>query len=165
MGESGAGKSMLRFEAPASIVSGSIFLHGQDLTAMTAKEMNRLRGRKISLAMQDPRRAMDPRFQHGKPVCGGFSRQKREKASWTPQERTVRKNIRSAGGRGNLVGKAALRPVPRRMESRHASKSAARDGVFHILSRADSRRSDFRPGPDPRAANDRPDPENERRDE
>ncbi len=70
VGESGAGKSMLaktmlRFEAPACIVSGSIFLYGQDLTAMTAKEMNRLRGRKISLAMQDPRRAMDPVFSMG----------------------------------------------------------------------------------------------------
>ena len=39
VGESGAGKSMLaktmlRFEAPASIISGSIFLHGQDLAAI-----------------------------------------------------------------------------------------------------------------------------------
>jgi ABC-type dipeptide/oligopeptide/nickel transport system ATPase component len=70
VGESGAGKSMLaktmlRFEAPARIVSGAIFLDGQDLAAMTAKEMNMLRGRKISLAMQDPRRAMDPVFSMG----------------------------------------------------------------------------------------------------
>ena len=83
VGESGAGKSMLakallRFESPASIVSGSIFLHGQDLTAMTAKEMNNIRGRKISLAMQDPRSAMDPVFSMGSQFAEVFRARSRK---------------------------------------------------------------------------------------
>lgn len=70
VGESGCGKSVLarslvRLESPARIVSGSILLDGQELTTKSPRELRKLRGRKISLALQDPRSAMDPVFMMG----------------------------------------------------------------------------------------------------
>ena len=70
VGESGCGKSLLartliRLEAPARIVSGSILLEGRELTASTQKEMLPLRGKKITLVLQNPEGAMDPLFTMG----------------------------------------------------------------------------------------------------
>ncbi|MCI5180223.1 MAG: ABC transporter ATP-binding protein [Candidatus Electrothrix sp. AW3_4] len=68
IGESGSGKSvlartLLRLEAPARITAGSILLDGQDLAGKSQQEMRAIRGRKIALAVQDPRSAMDPVFR------------------------------------------------------------------------------------------------------
>lgn len=70
VGESGSGKSMLaktlvRLERPARIVSGSIVVNGEELTGKNSKEMAKIRGRSISLAIQDPQAAMDPVFRMG----------------------------------------------------------------------------------------------------
>ncbi|MBT4485791.1 MAG: ABC transporter ATP-binding protein [Candidatus Latescibacteria bacterium] len=70
VGESGAGKSVLarcliRLESPADIVSGSIILDGLNLTTAHPRELNKLRGNKIFLAMQNPQSAMDPVFTMG----------------------------------------------------------------------------------------------------
>ena len=68
IGESGSGKSvlartLLRLEAPARITAGSILLDGQDVAGKSQREMRAIRGRKIALAVQDPRSAMDPVFR------------------------------------------------------------------------------------------------------
>jgi len=70
VGESGSGKSVLarcciRLESPARIVSGSIFLDGMELTALSPRGMSNIRGGKIFLVLQDPRSAMDPVFTMG----------------------------------------------------------------------------------------------------
>lgn len=70
VGESGSGKSVLartlvRLESPATILSGSILLDGQELTAKGRREMRQVRGKKISLVLQDPKSAMDPVFTMG----------------------------------------------------------------------------------------------------
>jgi ABC-type dipeptide/oligopeptide/nickel transport system ATPase component len=70
IGESGSGKSVLartlvRMEASARIVAGSIMLDGQELAEKSPKEMREIRGKKIALAIQDPRSAMDPVFRMG----------------------------------------------------------------------------------------------------
>lgn len=75
VGESGCGKSLLartlvRLEAPARIVSGSIFIDGivvagkkpsGDFRGRNFKGQG-FRGRKISLVLQNPAAAMDPLF-------------------------------------------------------------------------------------------------------
>lgn len=70
VGESGSGKSvlartLLRLESPGKIVSGRIMLDGMELTQKSTREMRAIRGKKIALAMQDPRDAMDPVFKIG----------------------------------------------------------------------------------------------------
>ena len=70
VGESGSGKSLLartlvRLESPAKIISGSVVLDGQDLVAQHRREMKGLRGKKISLVLQNPKGSMDPVFTMG----------------------------------------------------------------------------------------------------
>ena len=85
VGESGCGKSvlartLLRLEAPARIISGSISLAGQELTTKSRRQMRQIQGRMITLALQDPASAMDPLFTMGSQLrevpAAGVTREK-----------------------------------------------------------------------------------------
>jgi oligopeptide/dipeptide ABC transporter ATP-binding protein len=72
VGESGCGKTMtaltlLRLNPkPASrIVSGQIILDGEDLVQKSDNEMREIRGRKISMVLQDPQTSLNPVFTVG----------------------------------------------------------------------------------------------------
>ena len=72
MGESGCGKTMtalslLRLipKPAARIVSGQIILDGEDIVTKTDKEMREIRGRKISMILQDPQTSLNPVFTIG----------------------------------------------------------------------------------------------------
>ena len=66
VGESGSGKSMLALSIMrvlprgAAIVSGRVTLEGVDLTALSEREIRRLRGDRIAMVPQDPMTAFDP---------------------------------------------------------------------------------------------------------
>ena len=67
VGESGCGKTMtarslLRLvpKPAARIVNGEILLKGEDLVQKTEDEMRSIRGRRISMIMQDPRYSLNP---------------------------------------------------------------------------------------------------------
>ena len=65
VGESGCGKSifartLVRLEAPARIVAGSILIGGTDVAKKEGPKL--FRGKKISLVLQNPAAAMDPMF-------------------------------------------------------------------------------------------------------
>lgn len=73
VGESGCGKSVtatsiLRLQSPKvmSIQGGSILFHGQDLTKCSEKEMNEVRGNKISMIFQEPMTSLNPVYPIGK---------------------------------------------------------------------------------------------------
>jgi oligopeptide/dipeptide ABC transporter ATP-binding protein len=72
VGESGSGKSMLALSLvrltpePASrFVGGRVLLDGEDLIALSDKEMRRIRGKKISMILQDPHQSLNPVFTVG----------------------------------------------------------------------------------------------------
>ena len=72
MGESGCGKTMtalslLRLipKPAARIVSGEIILGGENLVEKTDKEMREIRGREISMILQDPQTSLNPVFTIG----------------------------------------------------------------------------------------------------
>ena len=72
MGESGCGKTMtalslLRLipKPAARIVSGEIILDGENLVEKTDREMRQIRGRKISMILQDPQTSLNPVFTIG----------------------------------------------------------------------------------------------------
>jgi oligopeptide/dipeptide ABC transporter ATP-binding protein len=72
VGESGSGKSMLCLsilrllpEPAGRIVRGRIVLDGEDLVAKTEREMERVRGRKVSMILQDPMSSLNPVFSIG----------------------------------------------------------------------------------------------------
>lgn len=72
VGESGCGKTMtalslLRLipKPAARIVSGEIILDGEDIVPKSEKEMREVRGRKISMILQDPQTSLNPVFTIG----------------------------------------------------------------------------------------------------
>ncbi|MEM7249796.1 MAG: ABC transporter ATP-binding protein [Pseudomonadota bacterium] len=72
VGESGCGKSLtalsiLRLlpEAGARIVDGEVRLDGEDLVAKSEREMRQIRGRRISMILQDPQTSLNPVFTIG----------------------------------------------------------------------------------------------------
>src|SRR4029450_12082087 len=75
VGESGSGKSMtclsivrLVPRPAARIVGGSVFLDGEDLLRKSEQEMQRLRGRKVGMILQDPMSSLNPVFSMGRHV-------------------------------------------------------------------------------------------------
>ena len=71
VGESGSGKSVTAqsiiqlVKAPGRIVSGEVWLDGEDLMSLSQAEMQAVRGRKISMIFQEPRAALNPLFTVG----------------------------------------------------------------------------------------------------
>jgi ABC-type dipeptide/oligopeptide/nickel transport system ATPase component len=75
VGESGCGKSVtclsiLRLvpEPAGRIVSGNIFYRGTDLLELSDKEMRRIRGKSISMILQDPMTSLNPVFTVGNQI-------------------------------------------------------------------------------------------------
>jgi oligopeptide/dipeptide ABC transporter ATP-binding protein len=72
VGESGSGKTMTALAllrllpAPAGrIVKGQVLLDGDDLVTKSEREMRRVRGRRISMILQDPQTSLNPVFSVG----------------------------------------------------------------------------------------------------
>lgn len=75
VGESGSGKSVLAMSIlrilpspPAFIESGEIIFKGQNLLSLEEKEMQRIRGREISMIFQDPMSTLNPVFTVGQQI-------------------------------------------------------------------------------------------------
>ncbi len=69
VGESGSGKSvtvtsLMRLvpSPPGHIVGGEVLLEGQDLLKLSDKEMEKIRGDKLAMILQDPMTALNPVF-------------------------------------------------------------------------------------------------------
>ena len=76
VGESGCGKSITCFSIirlvprPAGrIVGGRVLLEGEDLLTKSEKEMTRIRGRRITMILQDPMMSLNPLFTIGEQVA------------------------------------------------------------------------------------------------
>ena len=73
VGESGCGKTMtalsiMRLLPPASKTSGQALLDGRDLLQLSEKEMQRARGREVSMIFQEPMTSLDPVFTIGQQI-------------------------------------------------------------------------------------------------
>lgn len=84
VGESGAGKSVLAMtilrilsSPPAFIESGKIIFKGQNLLSLEEKEMQRIRGREISMIFQDSMSALNPVFTVGQQIVNVVRHNKR----------------------------------------------------------------------------------------
>lgn len=74
VGESGSGKSMtgraiLRLIRPPGRVEGRMTFEGQDLGALSERQMRQMRGAKISMIMQDPRYSLNPVMSVGAQIA------------------------------------------------------------------------------------------------
>lgn len=80
VGESGCGKSLsslsiLRLVPPnGKISSGEILLEGEDLVKKSSREMRKIRGRTLSMILQDPVASLNPVFSIGNQVGEAVTR-------------------------------------------------------------------------------------------
>ena len=74
VGESGCGKTMTALSVlrlvpfPGRIVAGSVYFEGRDLLSLSEKQMQKIRGRDISLIFQEPGLALNPLFSIGNQI-------------------------------------------------------------------------------------------------
>ncbi|MCP4694137.1 MAG: ABC transporter ATP-binding protein [Desulfobacterales bacterium] len=75
VGETGCGKSVTArsilklIDPPGRIMSGDILFEGRDLLALRESEMRDIRGRQISMIMQEPKMSLNPVVRVGKQVA------------------------------------------------------------------------------------------------
>ena len=75
VGESGSGKSVtaqtlmkLIPMPPGKITGGQILFDGTDIVSKTEKEMEKIRGKEISMIFQDPMTSLNPTMRVGKQI-------------------------------------------------------------------------------------------------
>jgi oligopeptide/dipeptide ABC transporter ATP-binding protein len=75
VGETGCGKSVTSLSIlrlipspPGEIIGGEILFEGQDLLKKSAKEIERIRGRKISMIFQEPMTSLNPSLTVGEQI-------------------------------------------------------------------------------------------------
>ncbi len=78
VGESGCGKSVTSLSImrlvgpPGRIVAGEIKFNGEDLLALSDRDMNRLRGDRITMIFQQPQTSLNPVYSTGNQVAEVF---------------------------------------------------------------------------------------------
>lgn len=74
VGESGSGKSVSSYglmgiiPEPGKVIGGKILFEGRDVTAMSEKELLKIRGKDISMIFQDPMTSLNPLFTIGNQI-------------------------------------------------------------------------------------------------
>jgi ABC-type dipeptide/oligopeptide/nickel transport system ATPase component len=75
VGESGSGKSVTAFailrllQPPGKVTGGRVMFEGQDLLALSEREMRGVRGARISLIFQEPMTALNPVMRVGEQIA------------------------------------------------------------------------------------------------
>jgi peptide/nickel transport system ATP-binding protein len=73
VGESGSGKSVctqaIMGLTPGATVTGEAYLDGVDLLAMSERELEGIRGKKVSMIFQDPLTSLHPLYRVGKQIA------------------------------------------------------------------------------------------------
>ena len=104
VGESGCGKTMtalslLRLipKPAARIVSGEIILDGEDIVHKSDNEMRHIRGRKISMILQDPQTSLNPVFTIGNQLIEALGiHQRSPRKQMIPRGIEALRNVRVA---------------------------------------------------------------------
>ncbi len=75
VGESGCGKSVTALsimglipKPPAKIVDGSVLFDGRDLTKLSDRQLEDVRGRQVAMIFQDPMTSLNPTFKIGSQI-------------------------------------------------------------------------------------------------
>ena len=84
VGESGCGKSLTALslmrllpKGGAKTIGGRVLLNGEDILARSQNEMREIRGRRISMILQDPQTSLNPVFSIGEQLREALFRRKR----------------------------------------------------------------------------------------
>src|SRR5699024_2089337 len=83
------------------INQGSILYNDKDLLANTYKEMEKIRGKKISMVFQDPMTALNPTMKIGKQVMEGLT--KHQKINKKDARKRAQQLLELVGDRKSVV--------------------------------------------------------------
>jgi oligopeptide/dipeptide ABC transporter ATP-binding protein len=106
VGESGSGKSVTGMailkliQPPGKVVSGDVVFEGKSLINLTEKEMQEVRGRKISMIFQNPRTCLNPVLTLGNQIDRVYRQHTRSTAA---QASTHRLEMLSRVGIGDPI--------------------------------------------------------------
>jgi len=131
VGESGSGKSvfaesiMRLVEDPGEIVEGNINLQGESILDKTEKEMQKIRGNRVSMVFQDPMNSLNPTLTIGEQIAEAIRLHKPEvNESVTLPSEIKRKLI------GSSTNSEAWRRAIRMLESVQIPEPTARASDF-----------------------------------
>jgi oligopeptide/dipeptide ABC transporter ATP-binding protein len=92
VGESGCGKSLTALslmrllpKTGARTVAGEVLLHGENILDFTPAQMRDVRGRRISMILQDPQTSLNPVFSVGDQLREALQRRRRSRRAETLQ--------------------------------------------------------------------------------
>lgn len=104
VGETGAGKTTTALgvmgllpERTAKITEGSILFEGQELTGLSDKEYERIRGNKISMIFQDPMTALNPVLTVGSQIQEALELHNTDNLSKAQMEQRVEETLQMVG--------------------------------------------------------------------
>jgi oligopeptide transport system ATP-binding protein len=95
VGESGSGKSVEAFalmgilEPPGRVVGGSVRYEGQDLLATSPKEMEKIRGNRMTMIFQNPMDSLNPVYTVGNQMTGVLRKHKSGITASAARERAL----------------------------------------------------------------------------
>ena len=146
VGESGCGKSVTALsimglipKPPAKIVSGEVLFGGRDLTTLSERQLEDVRGREIAMIFQDPMTSLNPTLTIGTQITETIRRHYD-----VPQSQANKKAIELLEEVRIPRASERLKDYPHRFSGRHAP---ARDDRHRALLRpeaADRGRADDR---------------------
>ena len=97
VGETGAGKTTIALSImnllphpPAHVIQGKVLLEGSDLLQKKKKEMQRIRGKKVSMIFQDPMTALNPLHSVGDQIAEVIQLHDKKLSASEVQERAVK---------------------------------------------------------------------------
>ncbi|MDR3161808.1 MAG: ABC transporter ATP-binding protein [Spirochaetaceae bacterium] len=95
VGESGSGKSVEAYsimgilESPGRVVGGLVSFEGQDLFSFSPKDMEKIRGSRMSMIFQNPMESLNPVYTIGNQLVGVLREHKREVPLAAARERAL----------------------------------------------------------------------------
>ncbi len=95
VGESGCGKSTVALSIlglinpPGRVVSGQVWLNGLELTSLGERQLQSIRGNRISLIFQDPMTSLDPVMRVGDQIVEGIIKHQRNVTRREARERAI----------------------------------------------------------------------------
>jgi oligopeptide transport system ATP-binding protein len=95
VGESGSGKSVEAYavmgilESPGRVTGGSVHFEGMNLLAQSGKEMEKLRGSKISMIFQNPMESLNPVYTIESQLAGVLREHKSHLSAKAARERAL----------------------------------------------------------------------------
>lgn len=109
VGESGCGKTMTALSLmrlnpkPASrIIDGQILLDGEDILRRSEKEMREVRGRKISMILQDPQTSLNPVYTIGNQLVEALVHRRELQKDLKEEAEQSLRNVRVAAPKRRL---------------------------------------------------------------